>query len=263
MELTGRRVVVTGASRGIGERLARKFAAAGARVSLVARTAGAIEKLAADLGGDAYPADLADRTQRDQLIARIEADGPVDVLVNNAGVDHAGAFLDATPEAIDFLLDVNLHAPMQLCHQVLPGMLQRGRGHIVNVSSLAGTITGPGLVMYAASKAGLSHFTAGLRGEYRGCGIGTTLVEVGIVPTEMAASVREYGPLGRSLGRYEKMRLLVDVDADDLADAIVTAVRRNKRHVRLPRRAVAYPLMTEGPRRLHELLMTGVDQQTK
>lgn len=260
MKLTARRVVITGASRGIGERLARKFAAAGARVALVARSADAIEKLAADLGGDAYPADLADRAQRDGLIGRIEADGPVDVLVNNAGVDHAGAFLDATSEGIDFLLDVNLHAPMQLSHQVLPGMLERRRGHIVNVSSIAGTITGPGLVMYAASKAGLSHFTAGLRGEYRGSGIGTTLVEVGMVPTEMAANVREYEPLARALGRYEKLRLLVDVEPDDLADAIVTAVRRNRRHVRLPKRALAYPLLTEGPRRLHEVLMTGVDQ---
>ena len=262
MELSGRRVVVTGASRGIGEALARRFADAGADLALVARSAHALEKLAANLGGKAYPADLANRNERDGLIARIEADGPVDVLVNNAGVDHTGPFLSVGADQIDGLLDVNLHAPIQLSRQVLRGMVERGRGHIVNISSLAATMTGPGLVLYAASKAGLSHFTAGLREEYRGIAIGTTLVEVGMVPTDMAGNVRDYGPTARCVARYEKLGLLVDVDTDDLANAIVSAVRRDRRHVRRPRRALPYPLLVEAPRRLNEVLLTGVDHHT-
>jgi uncharacterized protein len=263
VELSGRRVVVTGASRGIGEALARHFAAAGADVALVARSAQALEKLAADLGGKAYPADLANRADRDGLIARIEADGPVDVLVNNAGVDHTGAFLSLGTDEIDSLLEVNLHAPIQLSRQVLPGMVERGRGHIVNISSLAGSMTGPGIVLYAASKAGLSHFTAGLREEFRGMAIGSTLVEVGIVPTDMSGNLREYGPSARCVERYEKLGLLVDVDSDDLAAAIVTAVQRDRRHVRRPRRALPYPLLAEAPRRINELILTGVDHHSK
>ena len=93
MELDGRRVLITGASRGIGAALASSFAAAGARVALVARSEAPIAELAERLGGASYPADLADREQVRDLVARIEADGgPIDVLVNNAGLEHAGDF---------------------------------------------------------------------------------------------------------------------------------------------------------------------------
>src|SRR2546423_10793347 len=95
MELHGKRVLVTGASRGIGKALSEQFAAAGATVALLARSEGAIEKLAADLGGMAHPADLGDRAQVDGLIQRIEAaGGPVDVLVNNAGIDITKSIVD-------------------------------------------------------------------------------------------------------------------------------------------------------------------------
>src|SRR5215831_2462391 len=109
MELRGKRVVVTGASRGIGEVLAQKFAARGATVALVARSADAIEKLAADLGGSAHPADLGDAKQVATLINHIEDEaGPIDVLVNNAGIDIAGAFWDHTPEDVANIVQINL-----------------------------------------------------------------------------------------------------------------------------------------------------------
>lgn len=267
MELNGRRVLVTGASRGIGAELAGALADAGAQVALVARSREALEKVAADTGGIAYPTDLCDRAQSHSLIERVEADGPVDVLINNAGVDLTGCFATTAPADIDALLELNVHVPMQLCRHVLPGMLTRGEGHIVNVSSLASTLAAPGLAAYMSSKAALSHFTACLRAETRGLGgkgkgIGTTLVEIGPVKTEMIDSLRSYGPAKRSLGRLELLRLSYDLDVDTVVDATLDAVRRNRRHVRLPKRAATFPLLAEAPRRMSEWLLTGVDHHT-
>src|SRR3954471_1134132 len=133
MELHGKRVLITGASRGIGEGLAHRFASAGATVALVARSADAIEKLAADVGGTAHPADLADTAQVATLINRVEDEaGPVDVLVNNAGVDIADAFWEHSADDVARIIQINLTAPMELCRQVIPRMLRRDRGHIVN-----------------------------------------------------------------------------------------------------------------------------------
>src|SRR3954447_2001740 len=116
MELSGTRVLVTGASRGIGEALARRFATAGASVALVARSEEPLKRLASETGGVAFPADLNDRAAVHDLIDRVEADGgPVDVLVNNAGIDLVG-WLPGT-EAVDLerLYQVNLIAPAVLC----------------------------------------------------------------------------------------------------------------------------------------------------
>ena len=107
MELRGKRVLITGASRGIGEGLAHRFASEGALVALVARSAEAIEKLAAGLGGTAHPADLADTAQVATLVHRVEDEaGPVDVLVNNAGVGLGATFLDTTLEDWDWIIEL-------------------------------------------------------------------------------------------------------------------------------------------------------------
>src|SRR5262249_8520893 len=143
--------------------------------ALVARSEGPLAKLAAEFGGDAYPADLSDPDAIAPLVARIEADGPIDVLVNNAGLDLTGTFTELPADGIGQLLAVNLLAPMLLCRDVIPAMVRRGRGHIMNVSSLAGTNALPGVVPYSTSKAGLSHFTAGLRAELKGTCVTTTL----------------------------------------------------------------------------------------
>jgi len=145
MDLRGRRVMITGASRGIGESLAQRFAARGAVVALVARSAGAIEKLAADVGGSAHPADLADPAQVATLVARVEDEaGPVDVLVNNAGVaPTSGAIQDWGPDELEETYRVNVISPAELCRQAVPRMLERGGGHLVNVSSMAGCAAFP------------------------------------------------------------------------------------------------------------------------
>jgi short-subunit dehydrogenase len=262
LEIAGRRVLITGASRGIGYGLAREFATHGARVALVARSADAIEKLAADLGGDAYPVDLADPDAMEGLFARVERDGDVDVLVNNAGIDETGRFSEMAPGTIETVMRVNLIAPVELCRQAMAAMVPRRRGHIVNVSSLAAMVTFPGLAVYGASKAGLSRFTAGLRAELRGTGVGTTLVELGGVKTEMVGNTRAYGPANRAWERVERLRLSIDMEVDRVATNIVRAVERDRATVQLPRRAVAFPLLAQAPWHLTDLLLLGVDRDS-
>lgn len=265
MELRGQRVLITGASRGIGESLAHAFAGAGATVALVARTEDALRVLAAELGGTAHAADLSDPTQVATLISRVEDEaGPIDVLVNNAGVGgEVAGFTDASADNLRHVTQVNYLAPAELCRQAIPRMLGRGGGHIVNVSSMADCSVFPGLATYAASKAALSHFTAGLRADLRGLPIGTTLVELGPIPTDMLATTEDYEPTAKSFRRFYRMRLTVDVPREKVAEEVVKAVQKGRRHVRLPKRSAAYPMLVEAPRRITELMLTGVPHQAR
>jgi len=261
MNLNDARVVVTGASRGIGARLATELAAKGARVALVARSRDAIADLAIQLDGDAYPADLADMSTIEPLVRAIETDGPINVLVNNAGIDLTGSFVDLEPERLRELIAVNLVAPMLLCRAVIPTMRLRGAGHIMNVSSLAATNALPGLAAYSTSKAGLSHFTAALRAECKRTGITTTLAEIGPVESSMMRSLHGHPATERALTRLRTLRLAVELDMDDVVAALVGAIEHERRHVRLPRRNAMFPILTEVPRRMTELLLTGVRVQ--
>jgi short-subunit dehydrogenase len=262
MDLAGRRVLVTGASRGIGESIARCCAAAGANLALVARSEGPLRRLADELGGTCNVADLGDPDVVDGLIDRVEADGgPVDVLVNNAGIDHAGDFVTMSRDQLEQIYRVNLVSPVELCRQVLPGMLGRGHGHIVNISSLSGAAAFPGLVSYSSTKAGLTHFTSGLRADLRGRPVGTTVVELGPIPTEMLSNVDSYKPTAASFQRFYKLQILVEVPRETVATAVVEAIIANRRHVRFPRRAALTAILTEAPRRFVELMLTGVPHQ--
>jgi short-subunit dehydrogenase len=260
MELRAAHVLITGASRGIGAAMAERFADAGANVSLAARSEGPLRELAERLGGEAHVADLAATDDRRGLIARVEAaGGPLDVLVNNAGVDLTGAFDKLSADELENVFLLNAVAPAELARQVIPGMVARGQGHIVNVSSLAGVAVLPGMAAYSATKAALTHLTAGLRADLRGLPIGTTVVEAGLIkPTEMAESVLSYGPTRAAFARLYRIGMLRDSDRDDVAAAVVAAVAAGKRHVRLPKRARLTPMLAESARRTVELLLTGV-----
>jgi uncharacterized protein len=258
LRLDGARVVVTGASRGLGALLALRLAERGAHLALVARSQEPLAKLAAEVGGTAYPADLADSGGIPDLVARISADGPIDVLVNNAGLDATGALTAMPPEQVRELLLVNLVAPILLAQAVIPVMEAQGRGQVVNVSSLAGTNALPGLVAYSTSKAGLTHSTAALRAELKGTTITTTLVEVGPVEGTMMDSLRGYEPTRRALARLERLHLSVDLDMARVTDAVVRGIERDRRHVRLPRRDALFPMIAEAPRRITEWLLAGV-----
>jgi len=259
MQLSGAHVLVTGASRGIGAAVARHAADRGATVTLVARTAEPLEILASTLKGRALPADLADPAQRDGLVARAEeAGGPVDVLVNVAGADGVGSTLSIEADTMEQLFQVNLLAPAELCRQALPGMVARGRGHVVNVSSGFSTVVVPGLVSYSASKAGLSHFTGGLRQELRGSGVGTTLVELGPVRTGMYDDIQHERLSGPAIARVVKLQVAPSVDPTQVAEHIVQAVETGSRHVVLPRRLTPVLALTWLPRRVTQLMMTGL-----
>lgn len=260
LSLAGRRVLVTGASRGIGEATAAAFAAAGARVALVARSAEALEVVARRIGAESFPCDLADPEAVAGLLPRVEArGGPVDVLVNNCAAEVACAFDELTARELRDLLQVNLAAPMELARQAVTGMRARGAaGHVVNVSSVVGSVLFPGLTTYGATKAGLNQFTAMLRAEVAPVGVGVTLVELGPVQTGMLESVKRYGPTRASFERAYGLGLAVDVPAASVADAVVDAVRRRRPHLRLPRRSAFFPWLAALPRWASGVIFSGV-----
>ncbi len=250
--------MVTGASAGIGADLARQFAARGATVALVARRVELLETLARDIGATSYPCDLMDRASRDSLVPRLEADGPIDVLVNNAGLLDTVEFVTQDRSSIDALIDVNLHAPIQLSRAALPAMVARGSGHIVDVSSMAGASCTPGVAVYSATKAGLTHFNACLRSELHGTGVGLTVVELGPVDTEMEANLHTHGPTHASMQRLRTLRLIPHLPPERVAAAIVRSVEHDRTYLRMPKRAAAFPAMAALPRQLGRLLLTGV-----
>ena len=232
MELRGKRVLITGASRGIGEALAHRFAGAGATVALVARTHAALERSRLSWVVPLTPPTSPIQRRSRALLQRVEEDaGPVDVLVNNAGIESTAGFADAPDDELRRVTEVNYLAPAELCRQAIPPMLGRGGGHIVNVSSLPGCSVFPGLVTYCASKAALSQFTAGLRADLRGLPIGTTLVELGPIPTELLAKADDFEPTSKSFERLYRTRLLVKVPREKVAESVVEALRMGRKHV--------------------------------
>ena len=259
MELTGKRVLITGASRGIGRSLAVAFADVGAKVALVARDGAALDSLAAQIGGTAHPADLLDAEQRQRLIHRVEDEaGAVDVLVNNAGLAYDGPLWESTAEQVEAQIQLNLTAPLELCRQAIPRMLRRGGGHLVNVASLAALASVPGMTAYAATKAGLAHGGAALRDELKGLPIDVTTVMVGGVPTDMLATGESYGPFHEAFQRLRRIQLVPDTDADELAKAVVRGVQRGSRTVYLPRRAAPFVGLVEAPRKIVHVALAGV-----
>lgn len=260
MDLRDARVLLTGASRGLGAAMAREFAARGSHLVLVARSQGPLRALADEVGGTALVADLAEPHQRDGLVARAEAaDGrPVDVLVNNAGLVEVGPLAEASAESLARQLAVDLAAPAELIRQALPGMLARGRGHLVTVSSLQSTTPTPGCTAYGASKAALSQLQAILRLELAGTPVRTTLVSPGPVATDLWDDLEGSSYLQPFFRRLRRLGVVATVDPVDLARSVVDAVERDRRHVRAPRRAAGLLWFNEAPRRLVELALRGV-----
>lgn len=259
MELKGAHVLITGGSRGIGAALAKEFARAGSRVSLTARTTDAIEALALELGGQAFTADLLDPAAVDRLIGDVEeAAGPIDVLVNNAGLEGHAWFHESDTESNRRVLRLNLEAPVVLTRNVLPGMIERGRGHLVFTSSLAGTGGFPGLAVYGATKAGLTNLVAAMRMELAGTGVNTTVVAPGPVDTDMWDALEEDSTLDPMLGRLRKLQLIPTKSPELLAKRSIKAIKADRRHVRVPRRLASNHWLREAPTRLTETLISGV-----
>lgn len=149
-------------------------------------------------------------------------------------LDFPASVLRQSAPEMRRMIELNLSTPVELCRQVLPGMVARGRGHVVTISSIGSTAVFPGLAVYSATKAGLAHFTAGLRADLRGLPVRTTLVELGPVPTETLHDAKQFPPAAASYRRAYRTHLLVDVPLASAADRIVRGVERNARTVRTP-----------------------------
>ena len=178
MNLGGRSVLLTGASGGIGGVVARALAARGATVILTGRRAEPLSALAAELGGRAIAADLAEADAPAALLAEA---GDVDALVANAALPASGELTSFSPEEIDRALMVNLRAPIMLARLLAPALTARGSGHLVFVSSLSGKAAGPHSSVYSATKFGLRGFSLGLRQDLAELGVGVSCVFPGFI----------------------------------------------------------------------------------
>jgi short-subunit dehydrogenase len=178
MNLTGRTVLLTGATGGIGHAIARALAARGAQLVLTGRRTDVLSSIAGELGAQTVAADLS---RPDEVRALIAAHGDADVVVNNAALPGSGRLTTFSEDEIDRALAVNLRAPMILAHAVAPRMAERGEGHIVFVSSLAGKLATAGGSVYNATKFGLRGFAGGLRAELRPAGVGVSTIFPGFI----------------------------------------------------------------------------------
>lgn len=178
--------IVTGASSGIGEQMAQILARRGYQVVLVARRADRLDELAARLGPQSHPlpADLSDRSARASLPDRVAALGLIpDILINNAGLSTLGVVAKSVPEQEVNLVEVDVAAVVDLCSRFLPGMVERRRGAVLNVASVAGFGPLPGQAAYGGAKAFVLSYTHSLRGELRGTGVTATALCPGPVDT--------------------------------------------------------------------------------
>jgi short-subunit dehydrogenase len=225
--LQGRTALVTGASGGLGTHLARRLGREGMNVAVSGRREDALAAVAAELGelgvkSVAVAADLSDLSATDTLLDSVEtALGPIDVLVNNAGVESVGAFTSYTREELTSMVDVNLTAPLLLTHRLTPGMLERGRGHVVFIASMAGKV-GPAFnEPYAATKAGLVGLTQSLRAEYLEAPVGFSVVCPGFIAGDgMYARMVEDG--------HHSNRMMGETTTEKVAEAVVRAIREDR-----------------------------------
>jgi uncharacterized protein len=261
MNLNGRTVVVTGASQGIGERLAHEFTNKGARVLVAARSEDRLAAIARSHNGSFLTVDLTDPDQVDSFVDRcVERLGHIDVWVNNAGLDTSAAFTDLDHAALRSVIRLNVEATMILTRDVARHMLSRGSGHIVQMSSVAAVVPFPGLTAYAGTKAAITHFSESLRLELSRTPIGLTVVSPGPTATAMWDRI-ETGSQDFAepvLRRFRRLAFLPTLHPDKVARATVRAVERNRPHVRLPRRYGPFHLLAHLPRQLVTMTMTGV-----
>lgn len=260
LELDGKHVVITGGSAGIGAAMARTFADRGARVLVAARSEDKLRAVSGRIVGDHIVADLANPDDVDSFVANcLGVLGHVDVFVNNAGVETSESFATTSRDELRTLARLNFEATLLLTRDVLPHMLERGSGHIVQLSSVAGAIPFPGLAAYAGSKAGITNFTETLRLEIKGTGVGLTVVSPGPTQTEMWERLenedRPFADVG--LKRFKRLGFLPKLTPEQIADATVEAVENGKRFVRLPKRYGGYHLLSNAPRRLVEGALLG------
>lgn len=193
-ELTGRKALVTGATGGIGEAIARALHAQGAIVGLHGTREEKLNQLAADLGENTFvfPANLADRDAVKQLAEKAEKDmGGVDILVNNAGITKDGLFVRMSDQDWDDVLAINLTAVFTLTRELTHAMMRRRYGRIINISSIVGVIGNPGQANYCATKAGIIGFSKSLAQEIASRKVTVNCIAPGFIESAMTEKLNE------------------------------------------------------------------------
>lgn len=218
MKISGSRVLLTGATGGIGKTLAQALHARGAQLVLTGRNRDVLTPLATQLDAMAIIADIAQRSEVERLIAEA---GEVDVLIANAALPASGRLLELSQDQIDAMLAVNLDAPIAMVRAVAPQMASRGRGHIVLISSLAGKAASPASSIYGATKFGLRGFAHGARADLRRSGVGVSVVMPGFIRgAGMFADSGVKLPPGVGTSSPE-----------EVANAVISAIERNRGEV--------------------------------
>jgi short-subunit dehydrogenase len=220
VELSGARVLLTGASGGIGEAIARALHARGAQLVISARRKEVLAELADGLGErvEVLPCDL---TREEDVLALAAGAGGVDVLVANAALPASGRLEVFSHEEIDRAIRVNLGAPVQLTRALAPPMVERGRGHLVFISSMAGKVASPGGALYSATKFGVRGFSLAMREDLAGTGVGCTTVFPGFV--------RDAGMFADS--KVELPRGVGSNTPADVAAAVIKGIEKNKAEI--------------------------------
>lgn len=220
MIIAGRTAVVTGATGGIGQAIARRLHRAGAALVLTGRRTEVLEPLASELGGTtrALAADLGERADVERLASEC---AQADILVANAALPASGPLLEFSPEQLDRALEVNLRAPMMLARLMAGQMAERGFGHLVFMSSLMGKTATSGSSIYAATKFGLRGFGRGLRADLAPLGVGVSVVFPGFV-----RDAGMFHDSGASLPSY-----VGTSTAEDVAEGVRAAIEHNKGEV--------------------------------
>lgn len=238
-------VAITGASSGIGEALAREYFSRGAKVTLIARRLELMQKLAADSKHPVHlaQADLSVAEQMTAWVAEAEAkNGPIDVLINNAGIQIVGPFHATEWSAGQKLLEVDLFAPLKLSQHVVKGMISRGAGTLVDIASMAAIAPTPGMAFYNAAKAGLAGASEALRAELKPKGVHVVTVYPGPVHSALEAA-------GRAAYQESFLaRVLAPTgQAEVLARLVANAVQKKRARVIYPRLNIFarhFPAMT-------------------
>jgi uncharacterized protein len=262
VKLSGCHALITGGSKGLGALLAANLIERGARVTLVARQSTQLEKTSADLGCAHAAADLSDPSAFAGLVARAEdLNGPVDVLVNNAGAGVTRHYADLTGEELRGAMTLDLLAPMELSRQVLAGMLARDRGIIANVSSLAGEMAVPNVAAYGTAKAGLMMHTLTLRRDLARTDVRTIVYVIGAVPGTGVYDEGTTSPVTSAVGaRFQKLSPQLTPEGVAVRMARALARGRNATVV-IPRSAAPLVGLHLLPNRIGGLLFSGIDPQ--